>query len=162
MPFLHEPPPPVNSWPEPEARHHDRLRLAAISESAFSADEGPFYNHLLGGRFDFRFTLHSSLGLYLAYANLKGTHGRVHSMLALVQYEYRFYFGDEQRFAVPVRAGLGHLVSNGTPVRFSSGLFYSVTDAVDVGADLIAPMFWPASGDTVISMNLSAEVSVSF
>jgi hypothetical protein len=162
VPFLHEPPPPVNSWPEPEVTDFDRFRLAAITESAFSADEGPFYNHLLGGRFDFRFSLQSSLGLYVAYANLKGTENRVHSVLGLLQYEYRFYFGVARRFSVPTRVGLGHQARNGTPIRFSAGLYYALSDTVDIGADLVAPMFWTASGDTVISMNLSAEISVTF
>jgi hypothetical protein len=72
------------------------------------------------------------------------------------------YFGETRRIAVPLRAGVGHLAGNGTPFRFSAGFFYSLTESVDLGADLIAPMFWPASGDTVISMNLSAEASFSF
>src|SRR3954463_4126172 len=64
------------------------LRLAVQTEAAGGGAPGPFYNHLLGGRLDGRFSPHISLGGYLGYANLKGKDGRVGAALAYAQLEY--------------------------------------------------------------------------
>ncbi len=136
--------------------------MAIQTEAVFSADEGPFYNHLLGGRYDYHTSRSASLGAYLGYANLKGVHGRVHSALLMAQLEYQFRFGTEQRIIVPLRAGLGYLFRNGTVVRFASGIYYELDNHMQVGMDLVTPTFWTATNDTVISMNLALEASLSF
>lgn len=159
---ISEPPPPEPPWPtlpEPEFRRH---RLTLQTESVFSADEGPFYNHLLGGRYDFQTTRAASVGLYAGYANLKGTGKRVHSALVMGQLQYRLYFGSSQRFFVPLRAGIGYLFKNGLVVRFATGPYFAISDDFEIGLDLIAPTFWTASNDTVISMNVAAEATLVF
>src|SRR5690606_10465315 len=103
-----------------------------------------------------------SIGGYLGYANLKGTGKRVHSSLLLAQLEYHFYFGNEERFIVPLRAGVGYLLQNGTVVRFATGIYYVLRENVELGLDLVAPTFWTASNDTVISMNLAMEATLAF
>jgi hypothetical protein len=132
------------------------------TEAVFSADEGPFYNHLVGGRYNLHISRAASLGAYVGYANLKGIRHRVHSALLLGQFEYRFFFGSEQRLIIPMRAGLGYLIANGPVVRFATGVYYQLNDNLEVGLDLIAPTFWTAHNDTVISMNLALEAGMAF
>jgi len=159
---LVEPPTPETAWPsapEPEFRRH---RFTAQTESVFSADEGPFYNHLLGGRYAYSTTRATNLGVYAGYANLKGTGERVHSVLFLGQFEYQLFFGDFERVIVPLRVGIGYLVANGPMVRFATGAYFVINDELQAGMDLIAPSYWSASNDTVLSMSLSAEVSYLF
>lgn len=128
----------------------------------FSADEGPFYNHLLGGRYAYNTTRATNLGVYAGYANLKGTGERVHSVLFLGQFEYQLFFGELEHVIVPLRVGVGYLVENGPMVRFATGVYFVVSDDLQAGMDLIAPSYWSASNDTVLSMSLSAEVSYLF
>lgn len=157
-----EPPPPEAPWPtlpEPEYLRH---RISLQTEAVFSADEGPFYNHLLGARYDFHTSRSVTLGGYVGYANLKGTEGRVHSTLLMSQFAYRIGFGTEQKLVIPLRAGLGYLMKNGVAVRFATGVYYALDENVEIGLDLIAPTFWTASNDTVISMSLAAEAGLAF
>jgi len=128
----------------------------------FSADEGPFYNHLLGGRYSYNTTRSTNLGVYAGYANLKGTGKRVHSVLFMGQFEYQLFFGDFERVMVPLRVGIGYLVENGPMVRFATGVYFAISDDLQAGVDLIAPSYWSASNDTVLSMSVSAEVSYLF
>ena len=157
-----EPPPPEAPWPVAPEPDYYRHKASLQTEAVFGADEGPFFNYLLGARYEFRTSGAVGLGGYAGYANLKGTGKRVHSALLLGQFEYRFYFGDEQRFFVPLRAGLGYLIKNGVTVRFATGTYFRVTDTLELGIDLITPMFWTASNDTVISMNLALEAGILF
>lgn len=157
-----EPPPPEPAWPSADDEEYRRHRLTLQTESVFSADEGPFYNHLLGGRYAYNTTRATNLGVYAGYANLKGTGERVHSVLFLGQFEYQLFFGDSAHVIVPLRVGLGYLVENGPMVRFATGVYFVVSDDLQAGMDLIAPSYWSASNDTVLSMSLSAEVSYVF
>lgn len=157
-----EPPPPEPPWPSGPAPDYLRHKLTLQTEAVFSADEGPFYNHLLGGRYDYHVSRATSLGAYAGYANLKGTQRRVHSALLLGQLEYHFFFGSDERYIVPLRAGLGYLFDNGLVGRFATGFYYAVRDDLEVGMDLITPMFWTASNDTVFSMNLALEATLAF
>lgn len=161
-PRIVEPPPPEPPWPSAPESEYRRHRLTLQTESVFSADEGPFYNHLLGGRYAYCTTRATNLGVYAGYANLKGTGERVHSVLFLGQFEYQLFFGDSGSVIVPLRVGLGYLVENGPMVRFATGAYFVVSDDLQAGMDLIAPSYWSASNDTVLSMSLSAEVSYVF
>lgn len=80
----------------------------------------------------------------------------------MAQLQYRLFFGSSGRFMIPLRASVGYLFMNGLVVRFATGPYYAVSDDLEVGLDLIAPAFWTASNDTVISMNLAAEVTLVF
>lgn len=157
-----EPPPPEAPWPTLPEPDYLRHRISLQTEAVFSADEGPFYNHLLGARYDIHASRSVTLGGYVGYANLKGTVGRVHSTLLMTQFAYRITFGSKQRLIVPLRAGLGYLVKNGVAVRFATGVYYALDENLEVGFDLIAPTFWTAHNDTVISMSLAAEVGFAF
>ena len=157
-----EPPPPEAPWPTLPDPDYPRHRISLQTEAVFSADEGPFYNHLLGARYDLHVSRPVTLGGYVGYANLKGTHGRVHSTLLMSQFAYRLTFGAEEKLIVPLRAGLGYLIKNGVAVRFATGLYYALDQGVEIGLDLIAPTFWTANNDTVISMSLAAEAGVAF
>lgn len=157
-----EPPAPETPWPAGPDREYRHHRLTLQTESVFSADEGPFYNHLLGGRYAYHTTRATSLGVYAGYANLKGTGERVHSALFLGQFEYQLFLGDSERVILPLRVGVGYLVENGPMVRFATGVYFVASDDIELGMDLIAPSYWNASNDTVVSMSVSAEVSYVF
>jgi hypothetical protein len=161
-PGVVEPPPPEPAWPSTPGPDFPRHRLTLQTESVFSADEGPFYNHLLGGRYAYSTTRATNLSVYAGYANLKGTGERVHSVLFMGQFEYQLFFGDFEQVIVPLRVGLGYLVQNGPMVRFATGVYFVLSDDLQAGMDLIAPSYWSASNDTVLSMSLSAEVSYVF
>ncbi len=136
------------------------MRISFRSESAFGLSGAGFYNHLLGARLDRRFTRSWALGLSVAYANLKGKEGRAHNMLPMAELEYRGWLSDD--WAIPIRLGTGYLPKNGPVARASAGLSYEVADDVDIGLDLAAPMVWVANERAVVSLDLAAELGISF
>jgi hypothetical protein len=147
------PEPPEPEWPP-------RFRLALKSESAIGMSGDGFYNHLLGARFDRRFTPHWAIGLSVAYANLKGKDGRAHNVLPMAELEYRASLSDD--WAIPIRFGSGYLPKNGPVVRASAGIGYTFTEDMELALDLIAPMGWVANERVVLSLDLAAELGITF
>ncbi len=134
-------------------------RLALQTEGAIGLESGPFYNHLVGARFDGTFSPHVSLGGYLGYANLKGKDGRAHAALTYAQVEYLFGDpGDTIRF--PLRFASGYLFRNGPVVRAAAGLDFKLTPKVDLVTELLTPMVWLTNNQTLLSLDLSLEVLI--
>lgn len=133
------------------------LRLAASTESAFGLTSEFFYNHLAGGRLDYRFSRHVALGGYLGYANLRGKSGRAHNVLSYAQLEYRALPWDS--VGIPVRFAAGYLPNNGPWLRTSLGVSFELTDTTELVFDLLAPTFWYTDDLLVVSLNLGAELA---
>lgn len=147
------PEPPEPAWPP-------RFRLALKSESAIGVSGDGFYNHLLGARLDRRFTPKWAIGLSVAYANLKGKDGRAHNVLTMAELEYRANLSDD--WAIPIRFSSGYLPKNGPVVRASAGVGYEFAEDVELAVDLIAPMGWVANERVVLSLDLAAELGITF
>ncbi len=135
------------------------LRLALFTESAFGISGDGFYNHLLGGRLDYRFTPEVFAGGALAYANLKGKEGRVGNVLPLGVLGYRLGLGESDDVAIPLRFATGYLPKNGPVLRFSAGLGFRLGGTTELSFDLAAPMFWVTRNQVVTSFDLQAELS---
>ncbi len=134
------------------------LRLAVQTEAATGVVTGRFYNQLVGARVDLQFSSRVSLGGYLGYVNLKGKDGRASDLLPYAQLEYRTGApGDSVR--IPFRFASGYLPRNGPVVRLATGLAFALTPRVDLVTELLAPMFWVTNNQTLLSMNLSLELS---
>jgi len=136
------------------------MRLALQTEGAVGVYPGDFYNHLVGARLDLVFSPHVSFGGYLGYANLKGKDGRTSNMLPYVQVEY--LTGPLGPIRIPFRFATGYLPRNGPVARVSTGFAFRVTPAVDVVAEVLAPMIWVTRDQMVLSMNLALEVVYRF
>jgi hypothetical protein len=135
------------------------LRLALQTEGAIGVGTGRFYNQLLGGRLDLRFSSQTSLGGYLGYANLKGANGRAHSALTYAQLEY--VAGDPTSFVrFPLRFASGYLGGNGPIVRAAVGFAFAVGPKVDLVTEIFAPMVWFTNNQTLLSLDLSVELAV--
>jgi hypothetical protein len=143
-----EPPPPPAPY----------NRVAVQAEGAFGIS-GTFYNVLFGGRFDRCFTMHTCMGGYLAYANLKGQSGRANNVLVYAMVEHRRPLGE--MWHIPLRIAVGYLPNNGPFMRFSGGLSIALGN-VDLTFDLIAPTVWVTRNDPVVSMDASAEAALRF
>jgi hypothetical protein len=158
------PPPPAAAVAsaEPQVPVSGRLpmRLALQTEGAVGVYPGDFYNHLLGVRLDLVFSPHVSFGGYLGYANLKGKDGRAHDLLPTVQVEYMA--GPLGGVRVPLRFASGYLPRNGPVARLSAGFAFALTPALDLVAELLAPMLWVTGDQMVLSMNLAAELAYRF
>jgi hypothetical protein len=154
------PPPPFVPPEPPEPEWPPRFRLALKSESAIGMSGDGFYNHLLGARLDRRFTPHWAIGLSIAYANLKGKDGRAHNVLPMAELEYRAILSDD--WAIPIRFGSGYLPKNGPVVRVSAGIGYAIADDMELALDLIAPTGWVANERVVLSLDLAAELGITF
>lgn len=155
------PSPSAPPTPAPRDEFPDgRFRLALGGETAFGVSPGPFQNHLLGARFDWRFSERASLGLAVQYANLKGKDGRAHNVLPWALFEYRVGLG--AGWAVPLRFASGYLVKNGPVVQPSAGLSAPLGDDLDLSVALLAPTVWITHERAVVSMDLAAELGVTF
>jgi hypothetical protein len=155
------PPAPVAvaaAAPPPAPADGIPLRFALQTEGAFGVGTGPFYNQLLGGRFDWRFSPRTSLGAYLGYANLKGASGRAHSAVTYAQLEYLAGNLDASvRF--PVRFASGYLGGNGPVVRAAFGFAFPLSPKVDLVTELFAPTIWLTNNQTLLSLNLALELT---
>jgi hypothetical protein len=137
------------------------MRLALQTEGAIGVHPGDFYNHLVGVRLDLVFSPHVSVGGYLGYANLKGKDGRAHDLLPYAQVEYLTNpLGGGIR--IPFRFATGYLPRNGPVARFSTGFAFRLTPAVDLVAELLAPMIWVTRDQMLLSMNLALELNYRF
>jgi hypothetical protein len=134
-------------------------RLALQTEGALGVS-GPFYNQLVGVRFDHCFTQTTCLGEYAAYANLKGQSGRANNVLLYAMVEHRRPLGT--MWHIPFRVAAGYLPNNGPFARLSAGLSVQTAKNVDLTFDLLAPTLWVTRNDPVLSMDLAAEVDVRF
>lgn len=139
-----------------------RWVLAFQTESAFGTSSDFYYNHLLGARIDYRITPDLRIGAYLGYANLRGRDGRVGNMLMYVQIEDRVRITPTSPLRIPLRAGLGYLPFNGPVIRLAAGLAIPLSRRVDLEFDLLAPTIWLVPDRTLVSLDVSAEVSVKF
>jgi hypothetical protein len=151
---------PVATTPAPPAPIEERLpvRLALQTEGAVGVGTGKFYNQLVGGRLDARFSPRLSLGGYLGYANLKGANGRAHSALTYAQVEC--LLGDlNNKVRVPLRFASGYLGGNGPIVRAALGFAFALGQNVDLVTELIAPTVWFTNNQTLLSMNWSLELA---
>jgi hypothetical protein len=155
-------PPRPDPAPAPEAPAPDRLpmRLALQTEGAIGVYPGDFYNHMVGVRLDLVFSPHVSVGGYLGYANLKGKDGRAHDILPYAQVEY--LTGPLGPVRIPFRFATGYLPRNGPVARFSTGFAFRLAPAVDLVAELLAPMIWVTRDQMVLSMNLAVELVYRF
>jgi hypothetical protein len=155
-PLVVSPPPPPASVTAPAA---PSLRLALQTEGAVGVGTGAFYNHLVGGRLDLRFSDRVSLGGYLGYVNLKGMNGRAHSALTYAQLEY--LAGDPAAtIRYPLRFASGYLGGNGPVVRAAAGFAFALGPKVDLVTEVLAPMVWLSNNQTLLSLDLALELDV--
>ena len=147
-------PPPEEPFPE------GRFRVAFGGAGAFGVSPGPFQNFLLGGRGDYRASDQAAFGVGVYYANLKGKQGRAHNILPWAMFEYRIDVG--AGWAVPLRFGSGYLAKNGPVVKTAAGLSMPLGDDLELTAELLAPTVWIANERAVLSLDLGAEVGVTF
>jgi hypothetical protein len=138
---------------------HAPSRLAIQTEAAFGIASHPFYNHLLGARYDYAFTQDFALGGYLGYANLKGKDGRTSNVLPYLQLEYRMHWSRTSEVRVPLRFGTGYLPKNGPVLRAAAGLSFPVGETTHLGFDLITPTLWIIDNRAAFSLDLAAELS---
>jgi hypothetical protein len=136
------------------------MRLALQTEGAVGVYPGDFYNHLVGVRLDLVFSPHVSFGAYIGYANLKGKEGRSHDVLPYAQVEY--LTDPLGPIRIPFRFASGYLPRNGPVARFSTGLAFRLTPALDLVTELLAPMIWVTHDQMVLSMNVAVELAYRF
>ncbi|HEX7476680.1 MAG TPA: hypothetical protein VF331_02635 [Polyangiales bacterium] len=148
--------------PAATASDSGHLRLAAQTESAIGFSRDGFYNHLVGGRVDYRVSPNFSFGGYLAYANLRGRDGRVGSALYYLQIEQRIPIAPGSKLSIPLRLDLGYLVRNGSVLRVASGLAIPLGERFDLVFDLLAPTFWLTPERSLFSLDLAVELGVTF
>jgi hypothetical protein len=128
------------------------------TEPAFGIADDFFYNHLLGVRVDHRFDEATSLGLYLAYANLRGRDGRVGSGLFYAQLDHRIAI-EGTSLSVPVRWAVGYLARNGVVIRTASGIAWPLTQRVEMVLDLLTPVLWVTPERRLLSLDVAVEVA---
>ena len=140
------------------ANEDSRAKVALQTESAFGVTGEGFYNHLLGTRLDYAFTEAVSAGAYLAYGNLKGKDGRTKSGIGGLVLGYRLGLGETQTWGLPLRLMTGYVARNGPIFRLSGGFNVRLGESTDFGMDVLAPTFWVTHDETVVSMDVSAEI----
>lgn len=164
-------PTPAQQWTPPEPvdrvrvsqrrvsrRPTRRFDVALQTEAAFGTSSDFFYNHLVGLRLGFRITKTLHLGLYGAYANLRGRDSRQNNLLPMLQLTQRIRLGSRSSLTVPIRASVGYLPFNGPVLRLSAGLNLPVSERVEIGADILSPTFWFIGSQVEISLNVGLEV----
>ena len=135
-----------------------RWDVALQTEAAFGTSSEFFYNHLIGLRLGFRITHTLHLGLYGAYANLRGRGQRESNLLPMLQLTNRIRVSRRSDLTVPIRASVGYLPFNGPVIRLAAGLNYPVSDKVEIGVDLLVPTFWFVDDQVQISLNVGLEL----
>ncbi len=135
-----------------------RFDVALQTEAAFGTSSDFFYNHLVGLRLGFRITHNLHLGLYGAYANLRGRDSRQSNLLPMLQLTQRIRLSSRSDLTVPIRASVGYLPFNGPVLRLSAGLNVPVSERVEIGADILSPTFWFLGSQVEISLNVGLEV----
>jgi len=166
-----QPETPADRWTPPEPVDRVRISQRRVSrrptrrwdvalqtEAAFGTSSDFFYNHLVGLRLGFRITKTLHLGLYGAYANLRGRDERQNNLLPMLQLTQRIRLGSRSSLTVPIRASVGYLPFNGPVIRLSAGLNLPVSERVEIGADILSPTFWFLGSQVEISLNVGLEV----
>ena len=146
--------PSSEPWPD------GRFRLAFGGAAAFGVSPGPFQNYLAGLRADRRFSDDASLGVGVYYANLKGKDGRAHNWLPWALFEYRVDLG--AGWALPFRFASGYLPKNGPVVKTAVGVALPIGDNLEISTELFAPTVWITHERAVVSLDVAAEVGVTF
>lgn len=139
-------------------RPNRRFDVALQTEAAFGTSSDFFYNHLVGLRLGFRITHNLHIGLYGAYANLRGRDSRESNLLPMLQLTQRIRLSSRSDLTVPIRASVGYLPFNGPVLRISAGLNIPVSERVEIGADILSPTFWFLGSQVEISLNVGLEV----
>ena len=157
-----QPPPRVDRVTAAQRRASRRPKrrwdLALQTEGAFGTSSDFFYNHLVGVRLGFRVTHTLHLGLYGAYANLRGRGQRENNLLPMLQLTNRIRITSRSGLTVPIRAAVGYLPFNGPVIRLSAGLNIPVSERIELGVDLLVPTFWFLDSDVEISLNVGLEL----
>jgi hypothetical protein len=147
--------------PEPELR---RFSLTLQTEASIGTTQGSFYNHFAGARVDVRLTRDFMFGAYFAYVNLEGRAQRENNFFLQIDAEYRIRPAAGLDLTIPLRLGVGYLPFNGPTARISAGLNYALDANWEIGADIIAPMFYflPAIGRVAVAFDFALEVGYRF
>jgi hypothetical protein len=136
-------------------------RVAGFATVALGMPSLAFVNELVGARFELGYTPRFSLGMSLAYANLKGKDGRASNVLPEASVAYRIPFGDGA-FGIPIRFAGGYLPNNGPTLRLSSGVDFTLGESVACELALLEPMVWVTRDRPELSLNLGAAVRAAF
>lgn len=135
-----------------------RFDLVLQTEGAIGTSSDGFYNHLIGIRLGLRITNAIHIGLYGAYANLKGRGNRAQNFLTMFMLEDRIRLSSRSDITVPIRAAIGYLPFNGPVLRLSAGINIPLSPRFEVGFDILTPTFWFLPDQTVVSLNIAAEL----
>jgi hypothetical protein len=135
-------------------------RAAGFFGVALGMPGADFVNELVGARFELVYTPRFSLGMSLAYVNLKGKDGRVSNALPEVSVAYRAPLGES--IGVPLRLSAGYLPMNGPTLRLTSGFDFAFSDTVALEVALIEPMVWVTRDRPELSLNAGAGVRAAF
>lgn len=156
--------PPIQAAPPRRPRTGRAMRwvLALQTDSAFGTSSDFFYNHMLGARLDYRITPDLRVGFYTGYANLRASDGRAGNILMYAQIEDRVRLTPTSGLRVPLRVGVGYLPFNGPVIRLAAGLAVPLSRRVDLAFDILAPTIWLVPDRTLVSLDLTAEVSIKF
>ena len=136
-------------------------RVAAFATVALGMPSLNFVNELVGARFELGYTPRFSLGMSLAYANLKGKDGRASNVLPEASVAYRIPFG-EGAFGIPIRFSGGYLPNNGPTLRLSSGVDFALGESIACELALLEPMVWVTRDRPELSLNVGAAVRAVF
>ena len=137
---------PADTAPAPTPASEDEgleKRVAGFATVALGMPKLDFVNELVGARFELGYTPRWTLGLSLAYANLKGKDGRVSNALPEASASYRVPFGDGA-FGLPIRFAGGYLPMNGPTLRLTTGFDLTLGEGVGCELALLEPMIWVA------------------
>ncbi|MCC6667824.1 MAG: hypothetical protein IT375_29025 [Polyangiaceae bacterium] len=154
------PAPAAAPAPAEETFPEGRFRLAFGGAAAFGVSPGPFQNYLGGMRADRRFSDEAAFGLGVYYANLKGKDGRAHNVLPWALFEYRVDLGSS--WALPLRFASGYLPKNGPVVKLAAGVSLPLGENLELSTELFAPTIWITNERAVLSLDVSAEIGVTF
>ena len=157
-PSLLEQPDPFESRKRPPRPVGRRVDLALNTEGAFGLNDDFFYNHLAGARVGFRISSELIVSALASYANLRGKTARASNILPMAQLEHRVYLTRSSPLSLPLRVAGGYLPFNGPVFRLSAGINAALSENVEVGLDLVAPTFWFTPDETLLSLNVGAEL----
>jgi hypothetical protein len=147
---------------EDERRTEEALRyrwhLVLQTEGVIGTSQDGFYNHLVGGRIDFRVSRDILFGVYFAYANLQGKESRANNLYFSIMVEDRIRISSASDISIPLRLSLGYLPFNGPVIRLSAGLNIPISSRLQIGFDLLAPTFWILPDRTAVSLNVAIEL----
>jgi len=120
-----------------------------------------FFNQLIGGRVQYRFTPRFAFGGVISYANLKGKDRRVHNALPEALLEYRIPYAGES-FGLPLRFSVGYLPMNGPTLRLGAGVDFAVSERLSLEVIPLEPMIWVNRERPEVSMNGSLALRLDF